>query len=270
MKKHFLYLCFTFFQSIQNKGLNLYFFDVGQGDSTFIETPDKFQILIDGGKNNVVLKRLSEVMPFYDKSIDMLILSHPQKDHLSGLLYVLDRYRVSYLVISDYLIKNKELKLLIDKAEKRGVKIIHPQAGDEFLIGKYTNIYFLYPFKDKVKTDDLNNVSLAFIVAYNNKKIFFAGDAQKQEESIISSLNLNLDSDILKVSHHGSKTSSTNLFLQKITPEISVISVGKNNSYGHPSKDVLFRLKEFGRLLTTSASGTIHILINSKGNIILR
>lgn len=232
--------------------LKVYFLNVGQGDASFIETPERIQVLIDGGPDSSVLSELSSVMPFYDRTIDILVLSHPQKDHIFGLVEVLKRYEVGNVVFASIEYKNSaydEFKKII---EEKNINKIEAKAGTQIKIGQYAFLDILYPFEDMSgeMVENPNDVSVAVKLNFLGKEFFFAGDAELKEEVELVNSGEDVDIDVLKVNHHGSKTSSSELFLEKTTPEIAVISVGKNNSYGHPHQEVLERFENIKTLRT--------------------
>ena len=238
----------------------VYYLDIGQGDSIFIETPEKFQVLIDGGPDNSVLSELSSIMPFYDREIDLLVLSHPQQDHLFGLIEVLKRYKVKNILFASVEYDSgfyDEFKRLVDE---KNINKIEAKAGLKLDIGEIAFIDILYPFYDVSgsDSDNANDVSLAFIVNFLNKKFIFSGDAELKEELDLVNSNLDIKADVLKVGHHGSKTSTSELFLDKVNPEIAVISVGENNPYNHPSDIVMERLKDI-KTFRTDIDGMVTI-----------
>lgn len=252
--------------------LQVYFFNVGQGDSQFIETPQGHQILIDGGPNSLVLEKLNKVMPFWDKSIDAVILTHSEKDHMSGLLDVLKRYRVNYFIWTGAVKNNSENKILInileDLKEKPSLtKIINAYAGIKIKLGSaYMEI--IHPFENLVGQEikDLNNTSIVGKLSYGATSFLFTGDISSSIERKLISL-YSLKSNVLKVAHHGSKYSTSDLFLRAVEPKIAVISVGKN-SYRHPTQEVLNKLANSDVIiLRTDKNGDIKI-ISDGSNVI--
>ena len=248
-----------------DKNLKVYFLDVGQGDAVFIETPDKVQVLIDGGPDNSVLSELSEIMPFYDKEIDLLVLSHPQKDHIFGLIEVLKRYKVKSVLFSEIEYKNSfydEFKKIVSE---KSINKIEAKAGVSLALGEFVLADVLYPFSDisGEEISDPNDASLALMVSFLDKKFLFAGDAELKEELELVNSGIDIDVDVLKADHHGSKTSNSELFLESTTPEFFVISVGKKNPYRHPSDIVLERLKNT-KVLRTDLSGMVKIITDGR------
>lgn len=238
--------------------LKVDFLDVGQGDSVFIETPEKYQILIDGGPTSAVLQKLSERMPFWDRSIDMVILSHPEKDHMQGLLDVLQRYKVDYFVWTGVVkqdAENKKLAELLNKASK----IVIATAGEKIKIGN-AEIDILYPIENlsgKELKNTSNDAGVVSKLIYGKNSFLFTGDISATAEKKLSDIN----ADVLKVAHHGSKYSSSDLFLAAVSPKIAVISVGVKNTYGHPTPEVLQRLSNYDiNVLRTDQSGDINFI----------
>jgi competence protein ComEC len=255
--------------------LEVNFFDVGQGDAIFIVSPQRHQILIDGGPDSTILEKLGKEMPFWDRSIDLIILTHPEKDHLAGLIEVLKRYKVENIlwtgVVRDTA-EFKEWEKLIKK-EKAKIKIAQANQKVKWSKSDIDQIEILYPFEDSSGQEfkNSNNTSVVAKLIFNENSFLFTGDIYKSvEKKLLEHYVLNqvkhnpIDSDVLKVGHHGSKTSTSEEFLKAITPEIAVIQVGENN-YGHPHPEVLLNLEKFAiEILRTDKNGDIKIV--SDGN----
>ncbi|MDI6592014.1 MAG: ComEC/Rec2 family competence protein [Patescibacteria group bacterium] len=258
--------------------LEVNFFDVGQGDAIFIETPKRYQILIDGGPDSTILEKLRKKMPFWDRSIDLIILTHPEEDHLAGLLEVLKRYKIENILWTGIIRNTPEYKEWVKLIEREKAEIKIAQANQKIKAGK---VYFeiLYPFENlEGKTfKNINNTSIVSRLVFNENSFLFTGDIYRSvEEELIreySCSNLSstsslvseckgaiLDSDVLKVAHHGSRTSTAEDFLREVSPEIAIIQVGKNK-YGHPHPEALERLEKFGtKILRTDFHGDINII----------
>lgn len=252
----------------QTRFLEVVFFDVGQGDAIFIETPERFQVLIDGGPGLAVLEKLGQEMPFYDRTIDLIILTHPEHDHLFGLLEVLKRYEVKNILWTGIIRDTAEWEEWKRLIEQEGADIIITEAGQRIVLQKEPLIYLdiLYPFEnlENQETKYTNNTSIVANLVFEDVSFLFTGDIEKEVERKLVEQNVDLDSDVLKVSHHGSKTSSCSEFLEIVSPELAVISVGENN-YGHPHPDVLANLEKFDiQVLITKELGDIKIV--SDGN----
>ena len=233
--------------------LEVVFFNVGQGDSIYIEY-NSFQVLIDGGPNNIVLEKLGENMPFYDKKIELLILTHPDHDHLFGLLEVLKRYKVDNILWTGYEKDTAEYKEWLRLIKDHNIIIAEKDAKIELL----DNIY-LYIHSADVNAKDCNDSSIVASLVFNDVEFLFTGDITDKIEK-----QLDIRADVLKIAHHGSNSSSCSEFLEKVSPEVAVISVGENN-YGHPSAEVLQRLQQFGiPILITKDLGDVKIITNGQ------
>ncbi len=249
--------------------LRVVFFDVGQGDSIFIETPYKHQILIDGGPDSRILEKLNKEMPFWDKTIDLVILTHPEKDHLKGLLKVLERYKVEQILWTGVIHKTADYDKWKELIKKEKARITIAQAPQKIKAGKVF-LDVLYPFENLEGEEfkDSNDTSIVSRLIFGNSSFLFTGDITKSAEKKIlfrcrEKADCFLDSDILKVAHHGSKTSTSEEFLREVSPEIAVISCGKNNPYHHPHQEVLKNLKDFAKkVLRTDQQGDIKISSN--------
>lgn len=251
--------------SSYRRKFKIHFFDVGQGDAIYVRTVENYDILIDGGPDDTVLSKLGEAMPFYDREIDIVIVSHPHADHITGLLSVLQNYKVKNVYLSgashttyEYL---ELLRQLAKHPETRKVKVDHPitlRLGDE------TALFFLYPDFDVADTSapqftnsNLNNTSVVVKLTHKGKSVLFTGDIEKEAEEYMLSKGIDVSGDVLKVAHQGSRTSSTETFLRAVYPRFAVISVGKN-VYGHPHPDTLDRLHFLNiRPLRTDEEGDI-------------
>lgn len=245
------------------------FCDVGQGDAAYIRTKDRLDVLVDAGPDRKVLNCLGKYMPFYDRKIELAFLSHPQKDHYGGYLYLFDRYKIDNLIISSVQSQTDSFLQLKEKLIEKKIKSRFFYAGDKISTRNLT-IEFFWPEKTFVqakKEKDLNNFSQVFILSVEKSKILFTGDAtglvlEQVEESL---LQRSLDPiNILKVPHHGSKNGLTFSFLKLADPITSVISVGKNNPYSHPSKEVLGMFKALKKqYIRTDEKGQIVFKINN-------
>jgi len=249
--------------------LKVIFFDVGQGDAGFIETPQRHQILIDGGPGSVILEKLGKSMPFYDRTIDLIILTHPEFDHLSGFNEVLKKYKVSNILWTGIVRDTAEYKEWKKLIEEEKAEIFIAKAGQKILWESETNNYMevLYPFENlegKV-FEDSNNTSIISKLVFGKNSFLFTGDAYKNVEGELINKKAEIDSDVLKVSHHGSKTSSSEEFIKSVSPQIAVISAGIGNKYGHPHQEVLELLEKYGiKILRTDKDGDIKIISDGK------
>ena len=241
--------------------LEVHFFDVGQGDSIFIEMPNKRQILIDGGPDKTVLEKLNQTMPFYDQTIDLIILTHPDADHLTGLIEVLEYYQVGHILTSGFQKDTATYQEWQRLIKEREIPLTIAQAGQNIVLQDGIVLEILWPDQSLISlySNPVNNVSVVGRLVYGDIEILLTGDIENKVESVLSKQEI--QSDILKLAHHGSKTSSMQSFINKVNPEIAVISVGENNKYNHPSETVLERLKN-SIIYRTDKNGDIRILTN--------
>ena len=246
---------------LENDRLVVAFLDVGQGDAIFIEAPGGNQILIDGGPNKSVLSELSRVMPFYDRSIDALILTHPHQDHVAGLVEVLKRYNVDFVFDSGddaSLAEFAEFKKLISE---KNIQEIFARRGMRINLGAGARFDILLP-DEFIKGPNPHKNMVVGRLTYGNTCFLFMGDAEREHEFKI--LRDDIDCEVLKAGHHGSKTSSSEALLKAVSPEISVVQVGEKNRYGHPYKAVLERLTaSAAKVFRTDTDGAI--IIESDG-----
>jgi len=260
--------CFNFLAwyavfEISSQSLKVVFFDIGQGDAIFIETPKRTQILIDGGPSKKIVEKLGQELPFFDRTIDFIIATHPDSDHISGLVEVLKSYRVDLVGGTGIKGSTAEFQEFSNEIEENKSGKVVLRKGQKIFIGK--NLYFevLAPLEDfEGKTaKDYNTSSLVLKMAYGKSTFLFTGDAPISIEKKLVEEGSGISSQVLKISHHGSKTSTSNLFLEKVNPEIAVIQVGKDNRYGHPSQEVLERLAKYGiKVMRTDQAGDIEFL----------
>lgn len=245
------------------------FFDVGQGDAIFIEAPNGNQVLIDGGRGKAILRELAKVMPFYDRHIDVIIATHPDADHIGGLIDVLERYEVGIFLEPGAASNNGYYRALEETVEEKKIEKIIARRGMRIYLDGKTRMDILHP-DGKFAVRDTNDSSIVARLIYNQNEFMLTGDAPKRVEEYlikISESSEELQSDVLKAGHHGSRTSTSELFVKAIKPQYAVISSGKNNSYGHPHKEALDILSKYGaKILRTDKEEMI--LFQSDGQII--
>ena len=236
------------------QGVRVWIFDVGQGDAIFIDAPHQ-QMLIDGGPDALVLERLAAVMPWWDRSIDVVVNTHPHADHVVGLISVLERYQVQDMIDGGEGYNTPEFAEYLRLA---GVSRRIISASEVIELGDgatLTTLWPAVPYADAV-LEDPNDGSVVFLFEYGQTSILLTGDAGLEEE-----LEWEVrDVDILKVGHHGSETSTSQELLDRTTPEVAIISVGEDNNYGHPSRFVIERLLRAGiNVLRTDQNGNVRI-----------
>jgi len=258
---------FQYFRFNDGK-LHIIICDVGQGDSIFIRTPKGSDILIDGGPNDRVLSCLSSHMPFWDRTLEAVILTHPDADHSTGLIDVIERYHVIQYLTQEVPGKTKIYQKLMTALADNLTTAKYSYQGDIIHEGDSLSLQILWPSKEEIQISEqniskynikLNELSVIVLLKYENLEALFTGDAGASVMDQISTLAG--DVDLLKVPHHGSKTGMSEAFLAEVKPELAIISVGSNNRYGHPSQFSLDLLKKAGvKTLRTDLDGEIEII----------
>ena len=241
-----------FFVEEKQEFLEIDFFDVGQGDAIFIETPNGKQILVDGGPDLTILEKLGRELLFWDRYIDLVILTHPEYDHVGGLIEVIKRYKVGGILTTGVVRDTAEYKKWTRIIEQENIPIYIAQAGRVIDLGSNIKLVVLHPFENlsgqKIKKS--NNSSIVAQLVYKDFELLLTGDIEKKIEKALVNSGIDLESDILKVAHHGSKTSTTQDFVNAINPIIAVIQAGKDNPYGHPHQSVLDTLSDVTTFIT--------------------
>lgn len=276
IKIFIIILLFFLFQFIP-KNLEINFVDVGQGDCTFIVTPRNKTILIDGGgsSSDEFDVGKSTLLPYIlDKGytkIDYIFISHFDQDHVGGILTILQEIKVKKVIISKQEENSENYQKFLEIIKEKGVSVAIVKMGDRVKIEN--GIYFdiLWPTSEQIQENKLNNNSLVMKMYYHNFSVLFTGDIEKEAEKKIletyKSEKNKLVSNVLKVAHHGSKTSTIKEFLDTVNPQIALIGVGKNNMFHHPSEEIIDKLKEYRAIIyRTDERGEITIRVNGKGN----
>ncbi len=225
--------------------LKLIFFDVGQGDAILIKMPNGYKILVDAGAGEKIIEKIKKELPFYNKSIDLIIPTHPDRDHISGFIDLLDQLTVKSALIGGNFSFSKTYQSLIKKLHEKNVFLIKAISGLKIFIGRNAEIEIINPDQD-ISLKEMrneNNYATSFILTYGKRKFLFTADIEQlTEKMLLKKFGDKLNIDVLKVAHHGSKTSSSLEFLTTTSPGISIIQVGKNNPYGHPHNETLKNL----------------------------
>lgn len=250
--------------------LHVSFLDVGQGDAILIQTPNHQNILIDGGPDPQKINlELSKKLPFWDRTIDLMISTQPQADHITGLVEILQRYKVKQVlepaVSYNSSIYQEWLKLVEDKQIKHNTA----RAGQEIDLGWGIKIEVLNPPTKLLQgtSHDVDNNGMVLRLSWDKVSFLLTADIREEAEFELIRQRANLRSTVLKVAHHGSKTSTSSQFLAVVDPEVAVISVGANNPFGHPSPEVVERLIDrLGeeKVYRTDANGTIEFITDGE------
>ncbi len=237
------------------------FFDVAQGDSAFITGPHGQQVLIDGGPDLSALEQLGHAMPFFDRTIDILILTHPHLDHVAGFPEILRRYHVGRVIITAAAYENGRYEEFLHLVGAQKIPIVIADPNRDLDLGDGLTLDILWPppmyFGKTIKR--IHDSCIVFKLVFGKNSILFTGDAEESVEEELLSEHIDLHADILKVGHHGSKTSSSSGFLLAVNPALSIISVGAQNSYGLPSPVILNRFHHFSLPFRTTMSGAITV-----------
>ena len=265
-----IFLCIIFIP----RDIQINFVDVGQGDSTFIITPKNKTILIDGGGSNTGSFDVGEntLLPYildkgYNK-IDLMIISHFDSDHVGGLLTILEEIKVEKILIAKQEEQSENYKRFLNIVKEKNIPVIIGKEGDKINIEKDLYLDILFPESEQIEENVINNNSLVFNMHYNNFSMLFTGDIEEiAEKRIIEITNKSrLKADIIKIPHHGSKTSSTRELLERVLPKIALIGVGKDNLFGHPSSETIDKLDELEiKTYRTDINGEIMINVNKSG-----
>lgn len=255
-----------FFESHASSGaqLKIWLFDVGQGDAIFIETPTGEQILIDGGPDRTILSKLGSVLLPWDRMIDAIIPTHPDADHVTGLVSVLERYDVAAIYETGARAFTPMDEALVAAIKEERTMYARLHKGETLIFGEVT-IEVVWPEHefDQVSPKDRNHASLVLLLRYGQTSVLLTGDAEEPAEKQFAR-NVG-DIDVLKVGHHGSASSTSELLLQETMPEIALISCGEKNRYGHPHPAVLSRLDEAEALIfRTDRDGDV-LLVSEGG-----
>ena len=246
--------------AIRDSQLKVYFFDVGQGDAVLIRTPSRQNVIIDGGPDNVLAAKLGQALPFYDRTVDLMILTHPHDDHLVGLIQVLEKYQVKQILYTGALQPTDNYLKWLQVIKDKGLNLKIARAGQNFVFGQ-AELNIIYPVDDLTnqQMENLNNSSIVSRLAYGQISFLFMGDLEQAgEEEILGLSGVSLNSQVIKIGHHGSETSSGEEFLRAVSPDYAVISVGRDNKFGHPSRRIIKRLQRLGtEILRTDELGDV-------------
>jgi competence protein ComEC len=247
--------------------LHVVFLDVGQGDAILIQTPHGEQALIDGGAEpSRLLDALGRRLPFWDRTLELVALSHADMDHLGGLIAALERYRVGKVLQTEAAASTSPLERWQELIRQRHVQVIPAQAGLRLSWADGVWLECLHPaFTSPSKASD-NNSSIVLRLSYGQSCFLLTGDIESEAEAQLLASGRLSSCQVLKVSHHGAAEASTAPLLAAIQPQLAVISVGQGNRYGHPAASTLQRLQESGaRILRTDQRGDIEIISDGNG-----
>ena len=247
--------------------LEVDFLDVGQGDAILIKSPFGQNILIDGGPDSKVIEGLGKNLPFWDKRIDLMVLTHPHDDHVTGLIEVIKRYSVKKILYTGVIHSAPNYLAWLAVIRERKIPLVIIDRPQKIVLGDDCYMEIIYPRKNFLaqETDNLNNSSIVARLVYGQTKFLLMGDAEIEVEKELLADGADLSAQVLKVGHHGSDTSSGEEFLKAVSPQIAAIQVGKDNDFGHPSLRILKRLERAGaEILRTDKNGTIKLVSDGR------
>lgn len=259
----------------ERQRVELHVLDIGQGDAILLRSGDS-DILVDGGPDTAVLQQLSVVRPLRDRTLDVLVLTHPQRDHLAGLLSLLEREEVGLVMLPEIASETEMFRAFVGELKHRRVPVRFARAGQRLTAGPLTLTVLApdAPLRELARTNP-NNGSVVLRVDARAEEgtssafsALLTGDIERiAEQHLVERFSRLLDVDVLKVAHHGSRTSSSSRFLRAATPQLALVSAGKGNSYGHPAPAVLARLNDIV-LLRTDSHGTLSLRAE-RGHLLL-
>jgi competence protein ComEC len=250
------------------QSLHVYILNVGQGDSALISTPQGKNILIDGGPDESVVKELDSVLPFWNRKIDAIIPTHPQADHITGLISVIKRYYVKKILTTPATNTTVTYAAMQREIKEQHIPEVQFLRGSEARIEEGVVLKSLWPNANAPwqAVRDLNDVAQVCELQFHDFSALFTADAGANVEQKLDSLDDTQKVTLLKVPHHGSRFGMDDQYLQKISPLISVISVGKNNHYGHPAPQALDQLQRIHtKILRTDKDGLVDIMVDKAG-----
>ena len=216
-----------FINNVNDDRLGVHFLNVGQGDSIFIKTPNQRTVMVDSGKlGSGSVRQATSFLPFYDRNLDVLIITHFDFDHSGGVIDVLRYFNVNKIIVPKHQEENDFTKYLWEMIEKEKSEVIEVYGGDKIVFGDGVVINILSPIKNNFYFSN-NQSSIVTRLTYKDISFLLTADIDKRIERSLVEQNLDLDSDVLKIAHHGSKSSSIKQFIDSVSPEISIIQVGK-------------------------------------------
>jgi competence protein ComEC len=267
---HFIAMSLLFlvgwsFFGVLGQSLAVSFLDVGQGDAILIQTPEYKNILIDAGVGSKVVDELGAQIGFFDKTIDLFVLTHPDIDHYMGLLDVFQKYEVEKILMTGVVSNNSIYKTFLKEVNERDIEVIFASADRDIQIGENVYLDVLYPFVGQSfmgqEVKDKNNTSVTIRVVRRGEKgwenlVMLSGDAEIPQETELLLSGQDLEARVLKLGHHGSKTSTMDGFLGAVKPAVAVVSAGKDNKFGHPHAEVMEKVMNL-EVMSTADEGVI-------------
>jgi len=245
-----LFLCMQQLFVFTNHNLSVSVLNVGQGDSILIQTPEHKNILFDAGEGSRVIDQLGDKINFFNQSIDLAIITHPHRDHFGGFLEVLQKYPIKQIMLTGVVSNDPMYSALLNKVQTLNIPIIFPKNNQDIQIGNNAYLDIIYPFASQSligqDVKNKNNTSIVTkLIVDNQSQILLTGDAEHELEREILLSGQDIQSPILKLGHHGSRTATSDDFLSAINPQTTIISAGFDNKFDHPHEETMEKITEF-------------------------
>lgn len=255
----FLYRDFSTKDVSESTDLEVVFLDVGQGDAIYIEATNGVQMIVDGGKGSVLSNAILPYINPFDKSIDYLVVTNPDKDHYEGFISLIDRYQIGMILQSGTTQDDVTYSIFKNKVQEEIIPYEIVRKGDEIVLDQEAGVHVTVLFPDRdVSNWERNDGSVVLLLTHGENQFILMGDGTILTEGIVVASGIELDGvDVLKVGHHGSKTSTGWPIINATTPKYAIISAGENNSYGHPHQEVIERLTQYGSKILQTKNGSI-------------
>lgn len=244
--------------------LHVELLDIGQGDGILITTPVGQRILVDGGPDLTLLERLGEELPFLDRGIDLMILTHSDADHVTSLPAVIERYKVKKILMTGVDAYSSRYRAFLDAIDKGDAEVILADSSNDIDLGDGLVLDVLWPIESMLgqNVEAPNNASIVAKLIWKDHEVLLTGDIEEEVERELLVHGVDVSSDILKVAHHGSKTSSSTGFLLAVNPDLALISVGKENNFGHPHQEILDRYENMGIKIKRTDKERVEVVFN--------
>jgi len=278
MKKRFFWLILSiiiilagatlaYYLFLPARGLEVDFLDVGQGDAILIKTPAGQNILIDGGPDKTVLRRLAENLPWFDRQLDLVILTHPDDDHAAGLAAAAGRFKIKKFVYTALADESPGYLALLEEIKKQGISSVIIDRPQIISLDETARLEILSPTKSFAgqAPKNINDSSIVSRLVYGETAVLLTGDIETGAEEELLANDAPVAARAIKISHHGSDNGTGEAFLSVASPGIAIISVGADNTFGHPSRRVLKRLERAGaKIYRTDQDGTVKLFSDGK------
>ncbi|TAK73062.1 MAG: MBL fold metallo-hydrolase [Dehalococcoidia bacterium] len=231
--------------------------DVGQGDAIFIRTPSGQTVLVDGGSGGAVVRGLGDELPWNDRTIDLLVLTHPQRDHAAGLIDVLARHDVRRVLAGPGVARGPTYDAWLAAVSDEGLAIDTARQGVSIDLGDGVRVDVVGPNATMAEDRESNNSAAVLRLTWRDVSFLLTGDIEADAERALLAAGVDVRATVLKVAHHGSTTSSTPAFLAAVRPSIAVVSAGRDNAFGHPAQEVVREIEAYAPVYNTAESGAV-------------